>query len=177
MKTAKILGIFIFSALLFAGASSAMAASSTIGAAFSGTSYGGYPSDNWLSNLVVHSKYPYDNTNYFGSPYNPYYNSYPSVNDSYYFDEDPNFVPNVFGAMSASNRYSNYNNWDVVDSYYGSNYGHGYNDYSYGYGYDSYNYDPYYSYGYNDYYSYDDYYDYSNYNYGYSGYVSPYALY
>lgn len=156
--------LFLVAIFVFMLNFSTVSAYSTIGTAFGNASYGGYISDNWMRNLSFHSQYPYSN-NYFGSAYDPNYNSYNSnfgytgtiggqygvpnlvnLNDPRVFDEV--YVSNpydFFGLPYQPNSvtYANYNPWDVVDAYYG--YNNNYNNYgNYGYNYDtsynSYNY-------------------------------------
>jgi hypothetical protein len=152
MKPAKILGILVIAAFIFTVATPS---ASALAANNSNVIFG------FSQNGLGYDLYPYNApgyANYFGVPSDPMYNSFnhsygysgtqagmygvpyaPSVNDDYYIDEDPNFIPNLFGAMSASNRYAGYNNMGYVDSYYGlsnsgySGYSSGYSGYSNGY--------------------------------------------
>lgn len=122
---------------------------SPLTSSFGIASRGNYVADDWGTNLQLHSQYPYDNQNYFGSAYDPRYNSYNGaygytgttggvngvpvlrdLNDPRVFDEG--FINNPVGFFGLPNtpnsmRYANYNNMDVVNQYYansGNSYGY-----------------------------------------------------
>lgn len=142
-NTVKFVSAFAILAIALSASAlpvSAQIYGSPLTSAFGGTSYGGYVADNWGTNLQLHSQYPYDNQNYFGSPYDPRYNVYSGaygytgtvggvngvpvlrdLNDPRVFDEG--FVNNPVGFFGLPNTpnsmlYSNYNNMAVVDQYY-----------------------------------------------------------